>query len=194
MGRPKVDYKRCSFKEDDDRGYYIDGQYHKGYKNKQGYIIDNFKVDDGVYYPFLEHIIKWEYFNGKIPEGYEIDHIIPVRNGGTNKLSNLRLTTTKGNANNELSIINKSEAHKGKHHTEETKEKMSKSHKGKLINDNRISKKVFQYTLDGELVSIWPSTSECGRNGYDRTAVRLCCIGKYYNNNTYKNYIWKYEE
>lgn len=192
MGKYTVDYSKYTFEKDDERGYYINGEYHKGYKDKRGYIIDNIASIEGISYPFLEHIIKWEYFNGKIPDGMEIDHIIPVRNGGTNKLSNLRLVTTKGNANNPLSIINKSNAHKGHKQTEETKMKRSTSMKGKLINHASCSKKVGKYTFDGELVKIYPSTMECERDGFCHTAVRKCCNGEYYNNNSYKNFKWQW--
>jgi hypothetical protein len=189
-----VDYSIYTFKEEDDRGYYINGVYHAGYKDKRGYIIDNIKSKQGNYYPFLEHVTKWEYFNGKIPEGLQIDHILPTRNGGTNKLSNLRLAKIKENANNELSLINKSESHKGKKQTEDTKKKRSESMKGRLINNTETSKKVYQYSIDGELVAIWPSTMECERSGFCRTAVKKCCNGTYFNNNTYKNYFWKWEK
>ena len=55
------------------------------------------------------------------------------------------------------------------------------------------SKQVFQYSLDGELVAIWPSTQECGRNGFNQGAVSDCCNNKYMRigNNKYKDYIWK---
>ena len=52
------------------------------------------------------------------------------------------------------------------------------------------SKKVYQYTLDGELVKIWKSAMDCGRNGYSQGNVSACCRGE---RGTHKNYIWKYE-
>lgn len=57
------------------------------------------------------------------------------------------------------------------------------------------SKKVYQYSLNGELVAIWSSTREVGRNGFDQGAVVKCCSNKYHRegNNIYKNYIWKYD-
>lgn len=53
------------------------------------------------------------------------------------------------------------------------------------------SKRVFQYSLDGELVKVWQSTAECGRNGFDCGNVSSCCLGKLKH---YKGYIWTYEE
>ena len=51
------------------------------------------------------------------------------------------------------------------------------------------SKTVYQYTLEGELVKIWPSAMECSRNGYSQSAISNCCNGK---NKTYKCYQWSF--
>ena len=53
------------------------------------------------------------------------------------------------------------------------------------------SKKVLQLSLDGVLIKEWPSTQECGRNGFDNSAVVRCCNGE---RKTHKGYIWKYKE
>lgn len=47
---------------------------------------------------------------------------------------------------------------------------------------------------DGKIVKIWNSITEAGRNGYDRTCVGLCCVGKYRSNDglTYRGYQWKH--
>ena len=63
-----------------------------------------------------------------------------------------------------------------------------------LTNNPNISKQVFQYSKDLELISVWESTSECGRNGYTFSAVAACCRNSYIRdgNNVYKGYIWSY--
>ena len=53
----------------------------------------------------------------------------------------------------------------------------------------KLSKQVFQHTLDGELVAVFSSTAECGRNRYSQSAICLCCKGKL---KTHKGYIWRY--
>lgn len=62
-----------------------------------------------------------------------------------------------------------------------------------LQNNNRdlstISKTVLQYTLDGEFIREWPSTQECGRNGFSQQSVSACCRGK---QKSHKGFIWKY--
>ena len=55
---------------------------------------------------YYVHRLIWLTFNGEIPEGMEIDHIVPVKNGGTDSLLNLRLVTHQENCNNEKSIEN----------------------------------------------------------------------------------------
>lgn len=57
--------------------------------------------------------------------------------------------------------------------------------------NNAKSKKVLQYTLEGELVREWPSVKECSRNGFYSSHVSNCCSGKY---KTHKGYIWRYKE
>ena len=54
------------------------------------------------------------------------------------------------------------------------------------------NKQVYQYTLDGELVAIWSSTMECGRNGYTQGCIAAACKNNYYGANKYKGYIWSY--
>ena len=51
------------------------------------------------------------------------------------------------------------------------------------------SKKVYQYSKEGELIAVWKSTRECGRNGFEQSSVSDCCIG---NLKTHKGYIWSY--
>ena len=52
------------------------------------------------------------------------------------------------------------------------------------------SKRVYQYTLDGELVRVWNSNSEVEREcGYKNQNISACCMGKI---KKYKGYIWKY--
>ena len=71
---------------------------------------------------------------------------------------------------------------KGKPMSEEQKKKLSLAHKGKTMSDEqkkKLSKKVLQFTLDDEFVREWPSTIECGRNGFDQGFIAACCRGKH---------------
>lgn len=55
--------------------------------------------------------------------------------------------------------------------------------------NGKRSKKVYQYTLDGEFVREWVSTKECGRNGFNQGNVAACCRGQLKH---HKGYIWRY--
>lgn len=49
-------------------------------------------------------------------------------------------------------------------------------------------KTVYQYTMDGTLVCVYPSAKEAGRQtGYAQTHISACCRGK---QNCYKGFIW----
>lgn len=171
------------FKEDDDWGYYTsDGKYFTGTFTSRGYNQFHLKCCDGKYHTIQAHRLKWEYFNGKIPTGMVIDHIIPISEGGTDKLSNLRVTTQKGNVNNPISKAKRIAALRTD--SFKMKKKMTQT-------NGKQSKKVEQYTLDGELVKVWESTNECGRNGFIQSCVSLCCMGKQLK---HKGFKWKYAD
>lgn len=61
---------------------------------------------------YLKHRLIWEAFMGKIPEGWEIDHINTVRDD--NRLENLRLATSKTNKHNPITIERYKISNKGK--------------------------------------------------------------------------------
>lgn len=53
-----------------------------------------------------------------------------------------------------------------------------------------LAKQVYQYTLDGELVAIYPSTMEAARQtGFNQSLICACCLGK---RKTHKGFIWSY--
>ena len=57
------------------------------------------------------------------------------------------------------------------------------------INDPNKSKKVIQFSKTGDFIREWPSTQECGRNGFAQSAVAACCRGE---QKTAYGFIWKY--
>ena len=192
-----VDYSFYAFKAEDDRGDYFKGKHRLGTIDSDGYVINNYRCDDGKFHTFKEHIAKWEYFNGRIPEGMQIDHIIPISMGGTNKLSNLRLGTRGDNHNNPLTRKNMSEARKGKKYSlgnimsEESKNKISDSMKGKFINRTDQSNPVDQIDkTTGEVLNSYPSRNEAARQiGANGSNIGKCCKGLV---KSVKGYIWKY--
>ena len=56
--------------------------------------------------------------------------------------------------------------------------------------NGKKSKKVLQFTLDGEFVREWESTMECGRNGFCQSHVAACCRGE---RKTHKGFRFMYK-
>lgn len=111
-----------------------------------------------------------------IPEGYDVHHI--DGNKLNNNIYNLELIE---------SIKHRSEHKKGIVLSEEYRRKLSESQ----LNRKDLSKQVMQFTLDGELVKIWESTAECGRNGFNQSKVSACCRGE---RKKHKGFKWEYYE
>ncbi|HCX39615.1 MAG TPA: homing nuclease, partial [Lactobacillus acetotolerans] len=53
----------------------------------------------------------------------------------------------------------------------------------------KISKKVAQLTLDGQVKHVWSSAHECARNGFNYGDICACCRGE---RNVHKGYRWEY--
>ena len=60
----------------------------------------------------------------------------------------------------------------------------------KAMTNGKLSKKVLQFTLDGEFIREYPSIMECSRNGFDQGAVCKCCNGKL---KTHKGFRFMYK-
>lgn len=171
---------------------------------KTGKIIGSYsKRDRRIYWklykekkPYSQQAAVWiaktfpELIENKWFEGADIDHKDTDRLN--NHPSNLRWTTRKENLNNPLTKKNRSSAHLGNKHTEETKKKMSLNRK----NDPNISKTVKQYTLNGTFLKEYPSATEAERiTGIRHSNISLCCNGKRKctGKKGGEKYIWKYE-
>ena len=61
----------------------------------------------------------------------------------------------------------------------------------KANTNGKLSKKVLQFTLDGEFVREYPSMAECARNGFCQGHVSRCCRGE---RKSHKGFIFKYAE
>ena len=71
----------------------------------------------------------------------------------------------------------------GKHHSEESRKKMS---------ENRPSKPVLQFSKTEEFIAEYPSTREAERQtGCYQSNICACCKGKYKSTG---GYIWRYKE
>lgn len=118
-----------SFNENNKSGMINNGEYKKGWVS-HNYINQYIRCSDGKSHIVGEHILKWVFFNGEIPEGYEIDHINGDKQDNT--LSNLRCVTHFENCNNSKTKINITNSLK-KHfeNNPEDKIRLSQMNKGK---------------------------------------------------------------
>jgi hypothetical protein len=97
-------------------------------------------------------------------------------------------------------IQKRNESRKGYIHSEETKLKISNSHKGKKTSKEHLeklkrgqilanSKPVFQYDLNENFIKEWQSATVAGKEiGLHPTSIRHCVQGK---TKTSGGYIWK---
>lgn len=129
---------------------------------KNGYQRVGLYDDEGKQKWYLLHRVVWEAITGKpITENLEINHRSEDKT--ENFFDNLELVSPKQNINYGTGNARRAKA---------------------------LSKQVYQYTKEGELIAVWESTMECGRNGYNQCHVTSCCIGK---RKSHKGYIWSYK-
>ena len=62
---------------------------------------------------------------------------------------------------------------------------------GEQLTNGPLSKQVGQFSLDGQLIKIWPSMMEAARNGFNKGHICSCCQGRLKTN---AGFIWKYIE
>ena len=133
---------------------------------------------------FLHRIVALAFpeICGEYFEGAEVDHLDgdPLNNSA----ENIRFVDHADNMKNPNYRKRKSDAEKGKKHTEDEKKRISE----KLTNSPLISKVILQYDMDGNLVREWPSIAECRRNGY--TSVFDYLKGR---QKTAYGYHWEYK-
>ena len=103
--------------------------------------------------------------------------------GDEGKTMNMVIFNTDGSVNKEKTTIEwvtpKENNDYGTHN-----ERISKA-----MTNGKLSKKVLQLTLTGDLIREWPSTMECGRNGFCQSSVAKCCRGEIPK---YKGFKWCY--
>lgn len=143
-----------------------------GSKYPNGYYRVNLTLIDGSKKDFLLHrVIAFIYCSipdefKEIPlENLEVDHIIPISDGGTNEASNLRWVDSAGNSRNEITL-------------RKNKESQSK-------------KPVAAYKKDtGEFVGEYESTNDASRKlSINQGNIYNCASGRC---KSYKGYTFKF--
>lgn len=119
----------------DNDGYFVVCLYKNGR-------YEQLKVHRLVAFMFIENPHKKRH----------IDHIIPIRNGGSNEVCNLRWVTEKENSNNPL-----------------TKENQNKK---------RIHTQVVSFNLNTKQIKLYLKLNDVLNDGFDKSNVIKCCKGK----------------
>ncbi len=181
-------------------------------KAKMKYGVENFKSEILKECQTQDELNFWEQYyikelNTKYPNGYNLTD-------GGGGMSGFKHSEEHNKKMSKVlkgrHLSEKTEYKKGYIMSQEIKNKISESKKGqepwnkgtkgimKAWNKGvpmseeqkvKISKKVYQYTLDGKLVKVWDSTCECGRNGFSQGHIGACCRGE---RKTHKGYKWSY--
>lgn len=146
------------WKDNGKGGYIHKGRILKPGKKKNGYLYVRLSKN-GITKNFYVHRLVYEAFNGAIPDGYEVNHINEIKTDNRYP-ENLNLLTPKENCN--YGSRNK---------------KLS----------SLFGFRLYQLTLDDELVKEWSSSREAGRHGFDQGHVVDCCNGK---RKTHKGFKW----
>ena len=146
---------------------YISKKFLKPYTNKNGYQQVALSDNEGNIKMYLLHRVVYETFSGSpIPEGMQVNHINEDKTDNR-FFENLNLMTPKQNTNWGSGI-----------------ERCRKAN----TNNQKKSKTVGAFK-NNELVMTFPSTRECGRNGFYSSNVSACCRGE---RKTHKGYTWRY--
>ena len=135
------------------------------------------------------HRLVWETFNGKIPDGLQIDHINTVRDD--NRLVNLRVVTHKENCKNSITAERNREANRRKSkdpkwieaHREGVK-RLSQDPKWREAVREAVRKSCAKHVLQldkqtGEVIREWECQRDIERElGINQRKISLCCLGK----------------
>ena len=150
---------------------YIRKKFLKPHTNKNGYQIVHLTDNNGNKKWYLLHRVVYETFSGEqIPECMQVNHRNEIKTDNR-FFENLELVTPKQNCN--FGTRN------------------SRISKGKI--NGKTSKRVGAFKND-ELVMVFKSTNEAGRNGFDQGNVAKCCRNCYLRegNNVFKGFEWRY--
>ena len=135
-----------------------------GTKHSAGYNKIRLKCIDGKKRDFLFHRILAYCFLPNPDNKPEVDHIIPISQGGTDKVSNLRWVTSSENSRNPLTL----EANIAAQH-----------------------KNIVYAYENGELFGVWESENAAARDlGINQGNIHNCATGRC---PTYKGLQWSYE-
>ena len=119
------------------------------------------------------------------------ENLPQVNHKDEDKTNNFVFLNEDGTVNKEKSNLEwKSPKDNCNHGTRNERISKTNSKAKKGILNTKLSKPVLQLSLSGDLIREWPSTAECGRNGFSQSAVSRCCRGE---KPQYKGFLWMYK-
>ena len=130
---------------------------------------------------FFVHRLVAEYFLPNPDNLPQVNHRIE---GDEGKTINMVFFNEDGSINKEKSTIEWCSIEYN-HNYGTINERISKAN-----TNGKCSKRVLQFTLDGEFVREYPSAHECERNGFEHSSVIRCCKGK---QKTHKGFKFMYK-
>lgn len=154
----------------------VTGRVLKGHINKDGYTVITLTKDKKPKYFYLHRIVAIHFIDNPDNKA-EVDHIIPISDGGSNCVDNLRWATPKENTNNPISKAKTDASKIGRKPSPKATERA----KEVLIIDSVVG-----IGKDGDIV-IFESAEEAKRNGFRH--VLECCRGQ---RKTDKGYKWSF--
>ena len=144
---------------------YSRNKFLKPKTKKDGYQLVNLYDNEGKRKMYLVHRVVYETFSGSpIPNNLQCNHISEDKTD--NRFCNINLMSPKENCN------------------WGTRNKRSAKSRSKQVGAFK----------NNELVLVFQSTKEAGRQGFNQSNVSACCRNCYMRegNNIYKGYEWKY--
>ena len=112
------------------------------------------------------------------------DNLPEVNHKDEDKTNNFVFLNEDGTVNKEKSNL------EWKNHRDNCNHGTRNERMAKTKTNGKLSKRVLQLSLTGELIREWESTNECGRNGFNQGSVVDCCNGK---QKTHKGFRFMYK-
>lgn len=178
--------------------------------NKLGYRVVRLRKDGKLKTVTISHLAAEAFIPNPDNKPF-VDHIVPLSNGGTDTLSNLRWVTPKENSNNQMSRDNMSKAKKGvpnvklkgrkfpersgaNHHQygkpigENTRAALEKIWNAKERPWEKIA--IVQMSISGDIIQIWDSSIDAEKElGLNHANIIACLKGR---RKTAYGFKWKY--
>ena len=150
-------------------------------KNKDGYFQVCLRKNGETNLCLVHRLVAQTFLPN--PEGKPcINHKIEGEKG---KTMNMVIFNTDGSVNKEKSTIEWATYEENNNYATRN-ERLSKA-----LTNGKLSKRVLQLSLSGDLIREWDSTNECGRNGFNQGNVAACCRGE---RKTHKGFRFMFAE